>query len=449
MKKIFEDFLRLRYVVPLLIVLALLLAAVGEMAYQRTVSTLRYGIMLTEARVGSARILQLLTDAETSQRGYLLTNDRSYLEPLHQAEQELHSNKKVFDFIASIGPTGPSDAQKINDLTTQKFADLGRTLLMADMGDKAGALALVNQGEGQQRMEQLRAQFGAKFTEAAQMQQGARSVIYDILLFNRIAVLLLSLLMALGLYLYWLKLQQLDVERVGRQQLLEAEVAEKTAELRALAAYLQTVREDEKSHLARELHDELGGLLTAAKLNLARMRSRLALEPDMLERIEQINLHLNSGIALKRKIVEDLRPSALSALGLGIALPDMCADSSRSMGLAVHTAIHLPALPPDTELVIYRIVQEALTNIGKYAQASEVHIKLQQTGSDIFLDIKDNGCGFDVATLRPGQHGLAGMRFRVESLSGEMTLRSTPGQGVHITVHLPSPLADVASHPSP
>ena len=442
MKKIAENFLRLRYVVPLLMVLALLLAVVGEMAYQRTVSTLRYGIMLTEARIGSARILQLLTDAETGHRGYLLTSDRSYLEPLHKAEQELRGNKKVFDFIASIGPTGPSDAQKINDLAMQKFADLGRTVLMADIGDKAGALALVNQGEGKQRMGQLRAAFGVKFTEAAQMQQDARGVIYDTLLFNRIAVLLLSLLMALGLYLYWLKLQQLDVERVGRQQLLEAEVAEKTAELRALAAYLQTVREDEKSHLARELHDELGGLLTAAKLNLTRMRSRLALEPDMLERIEHINLHLNSGIALKRKIVEDLRPSALSALGLGVALPDMCADASRNLGLAVHTDIHLPALPPDTELGIYRIVQEALTNIGKYAQASEVHIKLQQTGPDICLDIQDNGCGFDVATLRPGQHGLAGMRFRVESLSGKMTLRSAPGQGVHIAVRLPSPLVN-------
>lgn len=437
MKKIFENFLRLRYVVLLLVVLALLLAVVGEMAYQRTVSTLRYSIALAEARIGSARILQLLTDAETGQRGYLLTGDRSYLGLMQQAEQELRGNKKVFDFIAGIGPSGPRDAQSINDLAMQNFDVLGRTLSMAETGDKEGALALVNQSEGKQRMAQLRAQFSAKFAEAASLQQGARNTIYDTLLFNRFAVLLLSLLMALGLYLYWLKLQQLDLERVGRQQFLETEVAEKTAELRALAAYLQTVREDEKSHLARELHDELGGLLTAAKLNLARMRSRLASDASMLERIEQINLHLNAGIALKRKIVEDLRPSALSALGLGVALPDMCADASRSMEVTVNTDIDLPALPPDTELGIYRIVQEALTNIGKYAQASEVNIQLQQTGTDIFLDIKDNGCGFNPAILRPGRHGLAGMRFRVESLSGKMTLQSAPGQGVHIVVRLP------------
>lgn len=437
MKKSIENFLRLRYAIPLLMVLALLMAVVGEVSYQRTVSTLRYGIALTEARIASARIFQLLTDAETSQRGYLLTGDRSYLEPMHQAEQELRGNKKVFEFIASIGPTGPRDAQEISDLAMQKFSDLGRTILLADIGDKAGALALVNQGEGKQRMAQLRTKFGAKFTEAAQMQEGARSVIYGALLFNRVAVLLLSLLMAVGLYGYWRRLQQLDLERVGRQQMLEAEVAEKTAELRALAGYLQTVREDEKAHLARELHDELGGLLTAAKLNLARMRSRLASDADMLERIEQINLHLNSGIALKRKIVEDLRPSALSALGLGVALPAMCNDASRSMGITVHTDINPAPLPPDTELGIYRIVQEALTNLGKYAQASEVNVELQQTDKEIQLDIKDNGRGFDPASLRPGQHGLAGMRFRVESLSGKMSLHSAPGQGVHIAVRLP------------
>ena len=440
-KKSLENFLRLRYVVPSMIVLTLAMALLGEMAYQRTVSALRYGIALTEARIGSARILQLLTDAETGQRGYLLTANPSYLDLMQKAEQELFSNKNVFDFIAGIGPTGTREAQQLNDLALQKFDELKQVIRLADGGDKEGALAQVNSGEGKQRMDEMRVRFGAKFTEAAQLQAGARTVIYDTLLFNRVAVLLLSLLMAGGLYAYWRRLQTLELKRQSRQHMLEAEVASKTAELRTLAGYLQTVREDEKSHLARELHDELGGLLTAAKLNLARMRSRLASDADMLERIEQINLHLNAGIALKRNIVEDLRPSALSALGLGIALPAMCADTGRSMGIHVHTDLDPTPLPPDTELGIYRIVQEALTNMGKYAHASEVSVVLKHTASGVSLDIRDNGSGFDLAILKPGQHGLAGMRFRVESLSGKMTLSSAPGQGVHIAVLLPKPLA--------
>lgn len=437
MKTSFDKFLRLRYAVPFLIVMALVLAAVSELAYQRTVSTLRYGIALTEARIGSARILQLLTDAETGQRGYLLTSNPSYLEPMRQAEEELSGNKKVFDFIASIGPNGPRDAQRINELARQTFDESSRTVAMVTAGDRAGALSVVNGGQGKQRMDTLRQDFDSKFTEAARLQDGARSVIYDALLFSRVAVLLLTLLIALGLYWYWRKLQQLDQERHNRQQLLEAEVASKTAELRTLAGYLQTVREDEKSYLARELHDELGGLLTAAKLTLARMRVKLSLDAEMLERIEQITLYLNAGIALKRKIVEDLRPSTLSALGLNVALATMCTDSSRHLGIPIQTSVTTVQLPPDTELGIYRIVQEAFTNIGKYAEATQVSVKLQQTETEILLDIKDNGHGFDMASLLPGQHGLGGMRFRVESLSGKMTLHSAPGHGVHIAVRLP------------
>ncbi len=439
MKKTFENFLRLRYAVPFLIVAALMLAVVGEIAYQRTVSTLRGGIALTEARIGSAGILQLLTDAETARRGYLLTGSSSYLEPMALAEKELRGNKKVFDYISEIGPTGPQDSEQIYGMAMEKFRELARTTDLVGKGDMAGALDLMNSGDGQRRMDDLRTRFDTKFDEAAKLQDGARSVIYSALLFNRSAVLLLSMLIAVGMYWYWRRLRQLDVERMGRQQLLEAEVAHKTAELRTLAGYLLTVREDEKAHLARELHDELGGLLTAAKLNLARMRAKLPADTYMLERIEQINLHLNGGIALKRKIVEDLRPSALIALGLAVALPDMCAEAGRSMGIPIKFNMSPVQLPPDTELGLYRIVQEALTNIGKYAQASKVSVELQQTETGILLDIQDDGGGFDLATLKPGQHGLAGMRFRVESLSGRMNLTSAPGEGTRISVRLPKP----------
>ena len=422
---------------PVLIASALLLAVVGELAYQRSVSTLRYGIALTEARIGSARILQLLTDAETARRGYLLSGNVADLQPIDVAEKALRGNKTVFDFISGIGPTGPKDSQQIYDLAMEKFDDLERTDVLAARGDRAGALALMRDGGGKQRMALLRSLLDAKFSEASRLQEGARSVIYGALLFNRSVVLLMSLTIALGLYWYWRRLRQMDRESLSRQQLLETEVKQKTLELRTLAGYLLTVREDEKSRLARELHDELGGLLTAAKLNLARMRAKLPADDYMLERIHQINLHLNSGIALKRRIVEDLQPSALVALGLAVALPDMCSEAGRNMGIEVKANVHVASLPPNTELGIYRIVQEALTNIGKYAQASVVSVELEQSASEILLDIQDNGGGFDLARLKPGQHGLAGMRFRVESLGGTMILASAPGKGTKITVRLP------------
>ena len=437
MKKRFEYLLRMRYGVSLLIAAALLLAVVSEVLYQRTVNTVRYGIELTDARIGSARVLQLLTDGETGQRGYLLTGDTAYLQRMDAAQAELRGNRKVFNFIAGIGPNGPQDAQRLYDLTMERFSLMSRSVMQMSIGDREGAVATVRSGEGKQIMDTLRNSFAAKFSEAAKLQEDVRTDIYSALRFNRVAVLLLSVLIAIGMYWYWRKLRQLDHERLVRQQLLEEQVKQKTTELRTLAANLQTVREDEKSHLARELHDELGGLLTAAKLTLARMRSKLSADTEMLERIEQVNLHLNGGIALKRKIIEDLRPSALSNLGLSVALPAMCADAGQSMGIAVKTNINPLQLPPDTELGIYRIVQEALTNVGKYAAATEVSVELQDTETEILLDVKDNGQGFDLGTLKPGHHGLAGMRFRVESLRGQMTLQSAPGEGVHIVVRLP------------
>ena len=437
MKRRFEKLLRLRYTVGILIGSALVLAAVGEFAYQHTVRTLRSGIALTEARVGSARILQLLSDAEAARLGYLLTGSALYLAPLEQAERELSGKQKVFDFIALIGPTGPQDSQQMYDLAMMKFGEIGHTVALAKGGDEEGALALVRSGEGKRRMATLRARFDAKFAEAAKLQADARQSIFNALLFNRAAVLLLSLVIAVGLYWYWGRLKQLDLETHSRQQLLETVVAQKTSELRTLAGYLQTAREDEKSHLARELHDELGGLMTAAKLTLARMRIKLAGDAEMLERIEQVGNHLSAGIALKRRIVEDLRPSTLSALGLKIALDSLCSETGRSLGFAITTAIAEVHLSPDAELGVYRIVQEALTNIGKYAEASHISIELRETPEEVLLDIQDNGNGFDLATLEPGQHGLAGMRFRVESLSGTMTMQSAPGEGVRIAVRFP------------
>lgn len=437
MKKRFEKLLRLRYTVAILIGSAVVLAGVGELTYQRIVGTLRSGIALTDARIGSARILQLLSDAEAARLGYLLTGSALYLAPLEQAESELRGNKKVFDFIALIGPTGPHDSQQMYDMAMKTFGEIGHTVALAKGGDEEGALALVRSGEGKRRMASMRAYFDAKFAEAATLQEHARQTIYDAMLFNRIAVLLLSLVIAVGLYWYWGRLRQLDLETRNRQQQLETVVAQKTSELRTLAGYLQTAREDEKSYLARELHDELGGLLTAAKLTLARMRIKLAGDAEMLERIEQVGSHLSAGIALKRRIVEDLRPSTLSALGLKIALDSLCSETGRSLGFAITTAIAEVHLSPDAELGVYRIVQEALTNIGKYAEASHISIELRETPAEILLDIQDNGNGFDLATLEPGQHGLAGMRFRVESLSGTMTLHSAPGEGVRIAVRFP------------
>lgn len=436
-RKQFENFLRLRFTAPLLIFAVLSLTVTGELSYRHAVKTLGDGIALTDARLGTKRLLQLLTDAETAQRGYLLTGRADQLLPLQEAKKEFQAYSHIFEYIGGIGPSGPEDAITIYGVAASKLADLERALSLADAGDRTAAMALVGSAQSRQTTDQLRSLFDNKFKESARLQQSARSTIYSALWLNRTLVALLSLAVAIGLYLHLRQLQRLDRVRNERQGVLEGQVAARTLELRNLARYLQTVREDEKDHLARELHDELGGLMTAAKMTLARMRAKLRDDPTMMERIAHINSCLSQGIALKRRIVEDLRPSTLSNLGLNTALTILCTEAREQMGIPVQSELDNVKLTPEAELGVFRMVQEALTNVAKYAHATEVWVRLEQTPTELRLLITDNGAGFDVTALEAGRHGLAGMRFRAESLNGSLLLVSEPGQGVNITVTLP------------
>ena len=446
MKLSFPPFFRLRFTSPLLIAAALLLALLGEVTYSLTRETLGEAIVLTDARSGTARVLQLITDAESAQRGYLLTGQPDYLQELKDARAEFGRNDSVFRFISEIGPSGPADARQMLAAVSARFAELERVASLAQAGQREPALTQANTGRSDRGM--LRALFDRKLQEAAGLQQGTRDVLHTAIWFNRSAVVLLSVLVAAGLYRHTRQLKRLDIERSQRQQTLETQVAARTRELRTLAGYLQTVREDEKSHLARELHDELGGLLTAAKLILARMRVKLSGDPEMLERIEHINQRLSEGIALKRRIIEDLRPSTLSSLGLNTALLILCTDVRHQGGIPVNTEIAEVTLSPELELGAFRIVQEALTNISKYAGATEVTVRLQEIPGELLLEVSDNGIGFDVESIEAGRHGLAGMRFRVESLNGTMKVRSQPGRGTNITVMLPIPQGDSTTMPA-
>jgi signal transduction histidine kinase len=231
-------------------------------------------------------------------------------------------------------------------------------------------------------------------------------------------------------------MQELRAER----DRLDDQVVLRTAELEDLARYLQTVREDERSHLARELHDELGGLLTAAKLDVARVRKRLPdAGADLAERIGHLAATLDAGIALKRRIIEDLRPSSLDHLGLTQTLRIQCSEFARRTELAVDASIAETGLAGEPALAVYRLVQEALTNISKYAQARQVHVMLEVADGQARLSVSDDGIGFDPAHTRLGAHGLAGMRFRVQSVGGRWQLHSAPGQGTTVRAEIPLP----------
>jgi len=219
---------------------------------------------------------------------------------------------------------------------------------------------------------------------------------------------------------------------------LEAEVAARTAQLTELANHLQRAREDERNRLARDLHDELGSLLTSAKLDAARIRARLAgTAPEALERLAHLVGTLDSIIALKRRIVEDLRPSSLGHLGLVATLEILAREFAQSAGLEVHCALTPVRLAPPAELMVYRLVQEALTNIGKHAHARQVWIALGEHEGRVIASVRDDGAGFDIGARPRSAFGLVGMRYRVEAEGGALAVHAAPGQGTLIEMRLP------------
>jgi signal transduction histidine kinase len=256
---------------------------------------------------------------------------------------------------------------------------------------------------------------------------------------SRIGIATVTALGVLGFFMYLRQAHALQQAHQREQEIqrdernrLEALVRERTATLTELANHLQQVREDERGHLARELHDELGSLLTAAKLDVARLKSKIDLSaPDVGERVSHLVETLNSGI------IEDLRPSSLSNLGLTTALEILAREFGERSGIEVTANLEPVELPESTQLTVYRIVQESLTNIGKYAKASHVLVSVHNYPTYVTVQIQDDGEGFEPNSMRPNSHGLAGMRHRVEAAGGRLTVSSELGKGTAISAVIP------------
>jgi signal transduction histidine kinase len=219
---------------------------------------------------------------------------------------------------------------------------------------------------------------------------------------------------------------------------LVRQAAQRTAQWTERAQHLQTAREDERGRLARDLHDELGALLTSAKLDIARLRSRLAgSTPEAMERLSHLNETLDGIVTLKRRVIEDLRPSSLDHLGLLATIEILAREFGARSGVRMTLMLKPVPLAADAEIVVYRVVQEALTNIAKYARATQVWITLGPQAGAVELEVRDDGIGFDPGGASRAAHGLEGMRFRAEAAQGSLSVHAAPGAGTRIVLLLP------------
>ena len=433
-----DTFARGRWALPAVLVLALVAVAVNETTYQHSHFTLARGIALTDARIQAAQTLQILSDVETNARAFLISEQPADVSAYRQATLALPAAQEgAFKLIAQVDPERKVSVDKVRAQIGDRLLTLERWMALAAAGQRSQAQQLAGSDQGRLRFAELRQEFDQVLSRAAAVQEVARSSLYQAMMLNRVALHGMVLLAVLGMVLFMRQLRQSDQQLAQEQLRLEHQIGARTAELRELAGHLVGAREDERGRVARELHDEMGGLLTAMKLEFARLRRVPDLPAAARERVASIEARLNDGIALKRRIVENLRPSSLDQLGLSVALEVLCADTATNLGIQVHKHLEPVQLDKDAELTVYRLVQESLNNISKYAQAREVVVNLETDGQHARVTVQDNGRGFETTAVPPGHHGLLGMRVRVESHAGTLTIDSAPGRGTLIRAELP------------
>lgn len=223
-----------------------------------------------------------------------------------------------------------------------------------------------------------------------------------------------------------------DTLRRHKQRLEESETR-----LRDLAAFLATVREEERTRIARELHDELGQALTALRLDIGWLRGKSADTP-LAERAGAALGVVEHSILSLRRISEDLRPAMLDSLGLVAAIEHHTEQFSRRTGIACDIRTNREEFELDGDLAtgIFRIVQEALTNVARHADATRATIAIDENADGIRLEIADDGKGFDV-DARTTRFGLLGMRERITILGGRLEIDSSASSGTCIRVWLP------------
>lgn len=232
---------------------------------------------------------------------------------------------------------------------------------------------------------------------------------------------------------------------VTERKQAELQLADSREQLRALAAKLQSVREEERKELSRDIHDELGQVLTGLKMELAWMRSRLSASGPiphqaLLDKISLLGSQIDSSADRIRKLCAELRPGILDDLGLVAAIEWQAREFYKRTGIECRLRSQAadPPLGPDQNTAVFRIFQEILTNVARHAKASRVTVNLTQSQTVLLLEARDNGRGIRPEDLTAAKSlGLLGMRERAMALGGSIEFSGRPGAGTKVELRVP------------
>jgi len=392
----------------------------------------------------------IVTDAESSLRGYFLSGDEVYLGPLRSASQQIDRQMRSLDELLRDNPSQAKNLQQLRTLVDKKFGLLQQSLEVYREGGLNDIVAIAASPDDRAQMDEIRLQVVIMTREqnellttrtAAFYQQYRHAVVFGVGI-NAAAIFVLLLFYKMIKRAFRLRLlaeRALQHTNDG----LEEIVAERTGQLSVLSRHLIKVSEEEKSRLARELHDEMGANLTAIGMDLSTVAEHLrASHPELASKLGRAKRTLVDTVQLKRRIIENLRPSLLDNMGLSAALQSYCADYARITSLDCDALIdaEADAAGPMQAIALFRITQEALNNIAKYAKAHTVIVNLTQEPDGWGLEITDDGIGIPPdAMARSKSHGLLGMRERALLLGGTLVVeRGVNGVGTCVRAMIPA-----------
>ncbi len=411
----------------------------GLIAWQ-AVNSFRVTKELNEAFLSGERFRDRIVTLQQEQMLTLAmlvaTNSSGWEDRYAQLERELYASIRL-----ALQRAEPGYDSAILENLRQAHERLreraGRAIELAKLGHSREGLGMLTSPKFQRARKAFNRQIGAFI---ADYQAYLRSRLLAERNKSLISLFVGFLIFLASLAVWMLLLRKLDRQRTRlKREVAERELAEQR--LRKLAGYLQNAAEQERAAIARELHDETGQSLAAANIDLARLRRRLPVADsesrDLLDRNMQRVTHTMDGI---QRLFSGLRPSILDNLGLTAAIEWLADECGERSGIAcrLDLAVDESLLDADARTALFRIAQEALSNVSRHAQATEARIRLHRNGPWIELIVADNGRGIGPTALRdPGSFGLTAMRERALAFGGDLEIHSEAGGGTRVMVRVP------------
>ncbi|MCP5145445.1 MAG: CHASE3 domain-containing protein [Gammaproteobacteria bacterium] len=393
-------------------------------------------------------ILINMVDAETAVRGYLISSNESFLEPLERSRAESTFIRSELIRLRDQGIIAADNTSSILESVDREYQALDELVQVVNSDQMLDSAEVSRAFAGKVVMDELR----ARIDRVQERQHGRLSEInertYDSFQIAAYVGVGTGAITTLGLLLFYFDLRRnierrtaAEAELKAANATLESAVVKRTEQLTRLSRHLIQLSEKEKATLASELHDEFGANLTAINLDVSVVAAKIKdSQPQLYDRLQRALGVLRESVDLKRRIIHGLRPSMLDSLGLAAVIEMISEEFTERTGIPCRTALpeNMAQPPDDIAIAIFRVVQESLNNIAKYAQASNVSITMTQ-GDWLRLTITDDGVGIPADIMnRPVTHGLLGMQERMKQLQGIFKV-DTPagGRGTIVRAEVP------------